>query len=184
MKLSPQQVRVVATAVTLAAVGGLIHPWSIHVSLPRGIFTWLAASVGSGLVLGSITRTDHLRLLKLAVVPATALPVSYLMFIVVHWLMVSVRSPDMPATIPWVAGAYVDPTQPRIISLLGILALVDFSTSYMAIALCAMSSSNLLLGLTKLFHFGANGVDRVQKLLIGLSALVLAAFGLWNVLVS
>lgn len=184
MQLSPQQVKLVATSVALASVGGLIHPWSIHVSLARGILTWLVAAIGSGLVLGSTPKLSHSQLLKLAIAPAAALPISYLAFLVVYWLMFSVSSSNIPGTIPWIAGVQVDPVNPRVASLLGVLALVDFATSYAAVALSAVSGSTLVFGLTRLFHFGADGVGKVQKLLIALTTLVLAAIGLWGVLVK
>src|SRR5687767_14860462 len=120
MALTSREIRIIAAATVIASVGGLIHPAAIHISLSRGIITWLITCMSSGLILGSIMSNRPLRLLRFSCVPAALLPIAYLLYVLVYWLMASVPDPDRVTLIPWEGGKFIDPLNPRVAAFLAV----------------------------------------------------------------
>ncbi|MBK8919485.1 MAG: hypothetical protein IPM73_15930 [Betaproteobacteria bacterium] len=175
------RIEAVATACLVALIAGILLPKALFVSLDRAILVWLIAQIACGLIVGTITQPIR-KLLLASVLPSAALPIAYCGFLVVRWLIDLAKDSSAGFSIPIFGGSGVGFGPPTLLSMtiLAVLALVAFIASYALILVSAFASRPVQRAIVQLYSFGPDGMRRVQRLLVGLVAIVGSLVLLWG----
>ena len=171
----------IATACLVALIAGILLPKALFVSLDRAILVWLVAQVACGLIVGAVTQPAR-KLLLSSILPSAALPIAYWGFLVVRWLSDLAKDPSAGVNIPIFGGSGVGfgPPNSRSLAILAVLALVAFLASYVLILVSAFASRPVQHGVIGLYSFGPDGIRRVQRLVVGLVAVIGSLVLLWG----
>ncbi|OEZ65266.1 hypothetical protein JAB5_12660 [Janthinobacterium sp. HH103] len=178
------QLEAVATACLIALIAGILLPKALFFSLDRAILVWLVTQVASGLVVGNVTQSTR-KLIVSSSFPAAALPIGYCGFLVVRWLVdlaknLSAGFKGFNIPIFGLSGVGFGPPDLVSLTILTVLAVVGFLASFVLILVSAFASRSIQRGIIGFYSFGPDGLRRVQRLLLGLVAVIGGLVLLWG----
>ena len=109
-----------------------------------------------------------------------AFVLSVVFFYVTRWVISRIISINAPSIeIPFGSGSSVNILDPRTLPLLLILLVIVYVGSSAVIAAVSLSGLILLAGLKRLYEFGPEGLERVQKVVLRMTALIASIVALW-----
>ena len=178
-----QQSSRLALACILAIIGGLVIPLAAFVSLVHALALWIAIMLTIGLTAGGIRVRRARTLIGQAALAAILIPASAIGFYWVRWLATWMKDPtNREVMIPMFSGHYAGPTDGYILMGLGALALTAFLASWLLIFLFTAAAAPFSDVCRRVFHFGPEGFNRVNKILTSAAGAVTALLGLLTVL--
>ena len=171
-----------AFACAISAVGGLLIPLAAFASLYHAIALWIALSLAAGLILGGIRNQQPPSVARRAATASLFVPGAAIGFYWVRWLATWIKNPeDRNVLLPLFSG-YVGPVDTWVLAGLAAIAATSFVASFVLVGLVALAAEPMTESLRKAFNFGPEGFDRVNKILVAVTAVIASLVGLLSAL--
>ena len=169
-----------AFACTVSVLGGLVVPLAAFASLNRAIGVWVAIALAIGLILGGIRSQRTPTIAIRASIAAIFVPGAAIGFYWVRWLATWLKNPDDPRVLIPMFSGHVGPTDSWVLLGLGALALTGFLASLLVVFLVTLAAEPMTEAIRKALSFGPEGFDRVNKVLVAISAVVATLLALFS----
>lgn len=177
---STMRISYIAVAGVTAMIGGLLLPKAMFHSLDRGILVWLVVCIASGIIISNVERLPIRRAIKFAATISGLLWITVVVFYVVRWLVSRIIDIDAPQIlIPFGSGARIDLLDPEVFPFIFLLLLIFWFGSSVLVSLTCLSGQLLLAAAQKLYSFGPEGLDRVRKIVAGITVVIVSVLALW-----
>jgi hypothetical protein len=173
--------RIVGVVTVIGVLGGFLISQAWQISLYRGMMPWVICCVAAGLVQCTVKEAP-LRLFLIASATFTlALAAGFMGFYFVRGIVSLIQIGGHTRLFVRIAsGVMIDPLDPDLRQPIVWLAIVTILATFCLTISAAVSGPILLQGSKVLYDFGPEGVDKLRRLVVAVTALIAALLVLWS----
>jgi len=171
-----------AASCVVSIMAGLVLPGILATTnLERAIAFWFASCILVGLIVGQYDNTIKLRIK--ALIPSIFLNASWFLYILVRAAADMIKGKQAFAILFQSTSVNVS-MDIYVLFLLFFLCLTACIATWVLVLLSAKGNVPISRMLSHLYDFGPDGINRINKILIALMAVVTAFYALWSSLWS